>query len=106
LLYRLGVKRLILFYDYDRAGLRATEKGSHLAEEFFVDRVVWNREKYCWHSKVCGCKNISKDGWIEHTSSGNKCLLKNCRCGRIHEPDPCSLELDEIREMHERTVAV
>lgn len=107
LLHRLGVRRIVLFYDYDRAGLRATEKGQHLAEEFLVERMVWDREKYCWHSWVCGCGTRSKDTWIEHTSNTKACLKsRECRCGRIHEPDPCSLGLKEIKEMTERTVAV
>lgn len=108
LLHRLGTRRLVLFYDYDRAGLRATEKGEHLADEFEVRRVRWNRKKYCWHGTVCGCPFgfKEKDIWIAHTSTGNCPSMRACKCGRIHEPDPCSLELKEIQNMVKRAVEV
>jgi len=108
LLHRLGVRNLVLFYDYDRAGLRATEKGTHLAEEFNVSKVLWDKEKYCWHGIVCGCPFGSKhkDIWIAHTSNGNCPSMRTCKCGRVHEPDPCSLELEEIGTMHEGAVEV
>jgi DNA primase len=109
LLHRLDVRRLVLFYDYDRAGIRATEKGSRLAEEFEVEKVVWDRDKYCWHNKVCGCDAArrSKDVWLEHTANSQLCTrFRSCKCGRIHEPDPCSLELKEIENMSRKKVKV
>jgi DNA primase len=108
LLHRLGVRELVLFYDYDRAGLKATERSSVLAEEFFVERVRWDRQTYCWHSSVCGCPSghKKKDIWQDHTYYGNCPAGRECRCGRIHEPDPCSLSLKEIDRMLEKTVAV
>lgn len=107
LLHRLDVRRLILFYDYDRAGLSATEKGLSLAEEFEVSRVVWDREKYCWHTKVCGCPKNSKEEWLEHTANLANCPApRRCKCGRIHEPDPGSLDLKEIKHMLNKAVEV
>jgi DNA primase len=100
LLHRLGIEKLILFYDYDRAGLNATYKGEELASEFMVEKVRWNKEIYCWHRKVCGCIRNSKDQWLEHTRNLKNCQnIRMCQCGRIHEPDPCSLELPEINIM-------
>jgi DNA primase len=107
LLHRLGVKKVILFYDYDKAGLRATEKGIELAEEFLVERVIYDRDVYCWHEKVCGCRNgkFNRDVWLEHTST--RCLTpRPCECGRIHEPDPGSLDLSTIDQMLGRTAEV
>lgn len=109
LLHRLDIRRLVLFFDYDRAGIRATEKGSRLAEEFEIETVVWDRQKYCWHSKVCGCNEAhrSKDTWLEHTADSRKCTrYRDCRCGRIHEPDPCSLKIKEIENMARKKVRV
>lgn len=106
LLHRLGVERIILFYDYDRAGLRATVKAEHLAEEFEVEKVLWSRKKYCWHSKVCCCSSKEEEQ-REHTTDPARCRrMRKCECGRIHEPDPGSLDVKEILRMLERTVAV
>lgn len=105
LLHRLDVRKLVLFYDYDRAGLTATEKGSRLAEEFEVDKVVWDREKYCWHTRVCGCSRNSKDDWLEHTANLVNCPSpRKCKCGRVHEPDPGSLDLKTISNMLNKAV--
>lgn len=102
LLHRLGVDRIILFYDYDRAGLSATYKSEDLASEFMVEKVRWNREIFCWHKYVCGCSRNSKDSWREHTRNLQLCpARRQCKCGRIHEPDPCSLTITEIRTMIE-----
>lgn len=109
LLHRLGIRRIILFYDYDRAGLRATEKGVRLAEEFQVERVIWDRDTYCWHSWVCGCPFGSrKDIWLDHTSVGHCPSPRDCQCGRIHEPDPGSLARNRkaIQDMLGSTVEV
>jgi DNA primase len=108
LLHRLGIRKVILFYDYDRAGLRATEKSLHLAETFEVERAVWDRDTYCWHSKVCGCRegNGDRDVAIDHTSAGNCGYPRVCKCGRIHEPDPGSLGSKEIDKILGRTVRV
>jgi DNA primase len=107
LLHRLGVENLILFYDYDRAGLSATEKGEELASEFIVQKVRWDRKRFCWHRIVCGCHSATKDKWLEHTKYLHSCPHQRlCKCGRIHEPDPCSLDLPEISRMIERRVEV
>jgi DNA primase len=108
LLHRLGIRRIVLFYDYDRAGLRATEKGIHLAESFDVERVVWDRDEYCWHTWICGCRkgNENHDTAVEHTSAGNCWHPRRCKCGRTHEPDPGSLEPKTIDKMLGRTVGV
>lgn len=107
LLHRLDVRRIVLFYDYDRAGLSATEKGSRLAEEFEVATVYWDREKFCWHTKVCGCPRTSKDEFLEHTANLGRCPFpRKCKCGRIHEPDPGSLDLEIIHNMLDKAVAV
>lgn len=108
LLHRLGIRRVVLFYDYDRAGLRATEKGSRLAEAFEVERVVYDRDEYCWHKKICGCPAGDEDHEmaVEHTSAGNCWSPRTCKCGRIHEPDPGSLDGKVIDGMLGRTVGV
>lgn len=107
LLHRLGVRSVVLFYDYDRAGLSATRKGEELANEFLVTKVRWDRDAYCWHSKVCGCPRTSKDQWKEHTWYPRQCPSKRqCRCGRVHEPDPGGLRDKEIIRMIEKRVEV
>jgi DNA primase len=107
LLHRLGVQNLILFYDYDRAGLAAMYKDEDLANEFMVEKVRWNRNKFCWHRRVCGCPGTTKDQWKEHTWALPQCPSKrDCQCGRIHEPDPGSLDEKEIVRMIERRVGI
>lgn len=97
-----------MFYDYDRAGLRATQKGMHLAEAFDVEKVVYDRDVYCWHSYVCGCVEGEEDHDIavDHTSAGNCSRPRLCKCGRTHEPDPGSLETKTIDDMLGRTVGI
>ena len=81
LLHRLGITSATLFYDYDRAGLHAAEQAQEAAgSTLLLDKVVWDKKRYCWHSK------------------------EECRCLRIHQPDPGSLRVKEIRQMLERTI--
>jgi DNA primase len=81
LLHRLGVETVIHFQDYDAAGIQATKKAIEvLGGDFQQEKVVWDREKYCWKSKEV------------------------CRCSRIHQPDPGGLKVKEIDEMLGRTV--
>lgn len=99
LLHRLGVSSAILFYDYDRAGIAATRKTSEQVSDISLEKVVWDREKYCWHRKVCGCP-----GKQHQTDRMGFCPRKRrCSCGRIHEPDPGSLKPKEIDQMLGRT---
>lgn len=101
LLHRLGVKAVTLFFDYDRAGLAATGKAERLASEFHVEKVTWNRDKYCWHRIVCGCRNNCDN----HDLS--RCIRKTrCACKREHEPDPGMLSVKETAKMLERTRTV
>lgn len=102
LLHRLGVKTVTTFFDYDRAGLRVTAKAEALAAEFNVEKVVWDREKYCWHRLVCGCGECDKFD-LNVCRRGRR---KRCLCGRKHEPDPGSLKSKEIDKMLGRTVSV
>lgn len=102
LLHRLGIKTVVLFFDYDRAGIRATRKAEALAAELAVEKVVWNKEKYCWHRFVCGCGSCDP---LE-LSVCRKRIRKKCRCGRIHEPDPGILRVKEISKMLGRTKGV
>lgn len=101
LLHRLGVKTVTAFFDYDRAGLRVTAKAEALAAEFNLEKVVWDRDKYCWHRLVCGCGQCDKLD-LNVCSRGRK---KRCLCGRKHEPDPGSLKPKEIDKMLGRTVS-
>lgn len=83
LLHRLGITSATLFFDYDRAGLHATEQAQEVAgPSLLLDKVVWNKKKYCWRRK------------------------DECRCLRIHQPDPGSLGVKEIQRMLERTKEV
>lgn len=108
LLHRLGVKTVTTFFDYDRAGQRATAKAEALAAEFGVEKVVWDTDKYCWHRFVCGCRfsehwNRFRNGQL--IDRMNFCPHRTrCDCGRIHEPDPGSLKTKEIDKMLGRTV--
>lgn len=80
LLHRLGITSVTLFFDYDPAGIQATEKAElALADGFLVDKVVWDKKKYCWRRRDL------------------------CRCPRFHQPDPGGLRVPEITRMLERT---
>ena len=93
LLHRLGIRHVVLFYDYDEAGRKAEEKSRELLNGFFLYTVMWDTNKYCWHKKLCGCG--------EHTwRTIGKCQNKKpCRCGRVHEADPNTLTIKERRRM-------
>jgi DNA primase len=96
LLHRLGIQVITPFYDYDRAGLSAVRQAQELLGGFFLlEHVAWDREKYCWHRKVCECSNrqhqILNWGMCPHK--------RLCTCRRIHEPDPGGLSLKEIDRM-------
>lgn len=100
LLHRLGVKELVLFYDYDEAGRKAEEKTRQLAKGFVLRSVIYDEDKYCWHKKLCGCS--------EHTwRTIGKCQKKRlCKCGRKHEMDPGSLGRKERKRMFQEAVLV
>jgi DNA primase len=76
LLHRLGVKELVMFYDYDEAGRKAEERSREAIEGIILRTVLWDKDKYCWHEKLCGCG--------EHTwRTIGKCLdKKKCNCKR------------------------
>jgi len=100
LLHRLGIKSVVTFFDYDRAGIRATEKARDIAEEILVEEVAWDTEKYCWHRIVCG------DGRCDNRNISRCTRRIHCKCDRIHEPDPGSLDVKETRRLLERTTRV
>lgn len=102
LLHRLGIKTAVLFFDYDRAGIRATKKAEALASEMDVEKVVWDKDKYCWHRFICGCGRCDP---LELSVCRNR-VKRKCRCGREHEPDPGMLRVKEITKMLGRTTGV
>lgn len=102
LLHRLGIKTAVLFFDYDRAGIRATNKAEALASEMDVEKVVWDKDKYCWHRFICGCGRCDP---LELSVCRNR-VKRKCRCGREHEPDPGMLRVKEITKMLGRTTGV
>lgn len=79
LLHRLGITSVTLFFDYDSAGISATAKAQEALADFTVDKVEWDRDRYCWRTV-------------------------NCQCTREHRPDPGSLRTKEIDHMLGRTV--
>ena len=89
LLHRLGIREVVLFYDYDEAGRKAEEKSRQMIDGIIMRTVRYDERKYCWHKKLCGCG--------QHTwRSIGKCEKKKlCRCGRKHEMDPGSLSRKE-----------
>jgi Toprim-like len=99
LLHRLGIASVVLFYDYDWAGIKATRTAQQALADFQVRKVSWDTEKYCWHRLVCRCR-------FKHTAGqlGQCTVVKKCSCGRIHEPDPGSLGMEEILDMEERAI--
>lgn len=100
LLHRLGIREVVLFYDYDEAGRKAEERSREVMEGFILRSVVWDESKYCWHRKLCGC---GQHDW----RSIAKCQKKRlCTCGRKHEMDPGSLKIKERREMYDNAVLV
>lgn len=100
LLHRLGVREIVLFYDYDEAGRKAEEKSRELIDGMILRAVRYDPRKYCWHKKLCACG--------EHTwRTIGKCENKKlCRCGRKHEMDPGSLSHKERVKMYNNAVLV
>jgi len=76
LLRRLGVKHVIIFTDYDEAGIKATQNIADQLEGFIVEQIVWDDEKYCPD--------------------------KACVCLRIHRPDPGMLHVEDFEHQWER----
>lgn len=95
LLKRLGVERLILFYDYDEAGRKALEDAQKKCGGFLLAKVVWDTDKYCWHKNLCGC---GEHEWRTIAFCNNKIP---CKCGRKHGMDPGKLSPKEIRKMYD-----
>lgn len=93
LLHRLGIREVVLFYDYDEAGRKAEERSREVIDGIVLYRVRWNTGKYCWHKKLCGC---GQHDWRTIAKCQKK---KLCKCGRIHEMDPGSLSIKERQKM-------
>lgn len=96
LLRRSGIREVTLFYDYDPAGIKATRQGSQELDGFIVRSVMWDKDKYCWHEKVCGCP--MRHSPLEH-EFGTCPRRIACRCGRIHGADPGQLSSTDISHM-------
>lgn len=96
LLRRLGVKEVVLFYDYDPAGVKATKQAPEVLDGFIVRSVQWDTSRYCWHAKLCGC-----DEGHSPLNLGQcpKDKQKKCRCGRMHDVDPNKLPERTVRKM-------
>lgn len=75
LLHSLGIKRVCLFYDYDKAGIEATIETKAKLYDFEVASVTWNERIYCPMNP------------------------QDCKCARIHRPDPGMLTTRVIRKM-------
>lgn len=82
-LRRLGVNEIVLFYDYDPSGRKATRQALTVLDGFIVRSVQWNQERFCWHGKLCNCKEGHSPLEIGHCKR-----KKPCRCGREHDVDP------------------
>lgn len=95
LLRKMNVRSIILFYDYDEAGLKALHKSQSMLDDFLLHAVKWDTEKYCWHEKLCGCGDHD---W----KTIGQCRHKYaCRCGRKHGMDPGELTRAQIKSMIE-----
>lgn len=83
ILRRLGVKEIVLFYDYDASGRKATAQAPRVLDGFIIRSVQWDENRFCWHGKLCNCGQ-------EHdpTELGFCHRKKSCRCGREHDVDP------------------
>lgn len=83
LLRRLGVNEIVLFYDYDASGRKATHQALTVLDGFIVRSVEWDTERFCWHGKLCNCGQGHSPLDLGH------CKRKTpCRCGREHDVDP------------------
>jgi DNA primase len=100
LLHRLGVREVVLFYDYDEAGLKATEKSREVLKGFILRSVQWDTSKYCWHEKLCGC---GQHTWRDIANCQQK---RKCKCGRRHGMDPNALKKKERKEMFDHAKLV
>lgn len=100
LLHRLGIRELVLFYDYDEAGRKAVEKARENIEGIILREVTYDPERYCWHKKLCTC------GYHTWRTIGKCEAKKLCTCGRKHEMDPGSLKKKERKSMYENAVLV
>lgn len=83
LLRRLGVNEIVLFYDYDASGRKATHQALTVLDGFIVRSVEWDTERFCWHGKLCNCGQGHDPLEIGHCKR-----KKPCRCGREHDVDP------------------
>lgn len=100
LLHRLGIHEVVLFYDYDEAGRKSEEKSRERIDGMILRTAVYDRDKYCWHKKNCGC---GQHTWRTIGKCQNK---KLCKCGRKHEMDPGSLPKKERQRMFDEAVLV
>jgi DNA primase len=94
LLRQIGVREVILFYDYDLGGWHAELQAREALEGFILRKVMWDQHVYCWHEKVCACDENHR--YLDLA----KCQFKvPCDCGRKHKMDPGKLKLSRISEM-------
>lgn len=100
LLRKMNIWKIVMFYDYDEAGLKALYKSQTLLDDFALWTVKWDEESYCWHEKLCGC---GEHTWKEIGKCNHKYY---CRCGRLHGIDPGDLTSSQIRNMVDNAVYV
>lgn len=100
LLHRLNIREVVLFYDYDEAGMKAIERSIEMLDTFVIRKVVWDEEKYCWHKRVCNC---GEHTWREIGKCQEKIF---CDCGRKHAPDPGDLTRREANSMYGNAIIV
>jgi len=100
LLRRLGIREVVLFYDFDLGGYKAIQQAREALTGFILRRPQWNQDVYCWQEKLCACG--------EHTPDTiYKCQYKvPCECGRIHKMDPGKLRHKEIQKMYDEAVLI
>lgn len=96
ILRRSCVREVVLFYDYDAGGLKATKQARSALDGFIIRAVNWDSNVYCWHEKLCGCAERHQVLDPDFAQCRRKV---RCRCGRIHEPDPGKLSSTEIQDM-------
>lgn len=96
LLRRIGVREIVLGYDYDLGGRKAELQAREALEGFILRRFLWDTDVYCWHEKLCAC---GQHNWM----TIYKCKKRvACDCGRIHKADPGKLSNDEISDMYDQ----
>lgn len=96
ILRRASVREVVLFYDYDTGGIKATKQARSALDGFIIRAVNWDSDVYCWHGKLCGCPERHQVLDPDFAQCRRKV---RCRCGRIHEPDPGKLSSQEILDM-------